>query len=116
MALKDREQKEAFFKELPALLSGLVLPRPVREGKLLRLVGEAIEKHGAPASAISVVLSIVKHMDDAMVKAKVMPTMVRLFALPDRYETKRHDGFHPSGFLIMMILLRFLKITLTLSQ
>lgn len=35
-----------------------VLPAPVRNGKLLRLVADALEKHGAPPSTLGVLLKV----------------------------------------------------------
>ena len=50
LAVKDGQEKDAFFKKLPQQLPAI--PLPVAQRKLLPMLSQALEFGGAPASAL----------------------------------------------------------------
>jgi len=82
LALKDSEEKDAFFKRLAPIISKMCTPIAVH--KMLPLLANALEYGSAPAIALTPYLQIAKTLRDDEVVSKVVPTLAKLFSSPDR--------------------------------
>ncbi|KAL6779810.1 hypothetical protein ACKKBG_A13815 [Auxenochlorella protothecoides x Auxenochlorella symbiontica] len=82
LALKDSQEKDAFFKRLPSLLPSV--PTPVAQRKLLPLLAGALEYGGAPHAALGTLLTIGETLPPEEQAARVVPIIAKLFAASDR--------------------------------
>lgn len=80
--LKDSVEKDAFFRKLPNLAEQL--PRPIVLKKLLPLLASALEFGSAAAPALTALLKMGSWLPSEDFSAKVLPTIVKLFASDDR--------------------------------
>ncbi|XP_041023735.1 probable inactive serine/threonine-protein kinase scy1 [Juglans microcarpa x Juglans regia] len=80
--LKDSIEKDTFFRKLPNLAEQL--PRQIVLKKLLPLLASALEFGSAAAPALTAVLKMGSWLSTDEFSAKVMPTIVKLFASNDR--------------------------------
>lgn len=82
LALKDSQEKDAFFRKLPAQLTHV--PRPVAQRKLLPLLANALEYGGAPPAALGTLLAIGETLGEEERVRRVVPIIAKLFASSDR--------------------------------
>ncbi|XP_031373956.1 probable inactive serine/threonine-protein kinase scy1 [Punica granatum] len=80
--LKDSIEKDTFFRKLPNLAEQL--PRQIVLRKLLPLLASALEFGSAAAPALSALLKMGLWLPPEDFSAKVLPTIVKLFASNDR--------------------------------
>ncbi|KAF4350249.1 hypothetical protein G4B88_020462 [Cannabis sativa] len=80
--LKDSVEKDTFFRKLPNLAEQL--PRPIVLKKLLPLLASALEFGSAAAPALTALLKMGSWLSTEEFSAKVLPTIVKLFASNDR--------------------------------
>ncbi|XP_010938026.1 uncharacterized protein [Elaeis guineensis] len=80
--LKDSVEKDSFFRKLPNLAEQL--PRQIVLKKLLPLLSSALEFGSASAPALTALFKIGSWHSAEDFSAKVLPTMVKLFASSDR--------------------------------
>lgn len=80
--LKDSVEKDTFFRKLPNLAEQL--PRQIVLKKLLPLLGSALEFGSAAAPALAALLKMGSWLPTEEFSAKVLPTIVKLFASNDR--------------------------------
>ncbi|KAF5836824.1 kinase-like domain-containing protein [Dunaliella salina] len=82
ISVKDLFEKESFFKRLTGVLEAI--PSAVLIQKVLPLLSHALEFGGAPPHAISPLLQIGNTLDSHEFNKRVVPTLSKLFASPDR--------------------------------
>ncbi|CAL5322820.1 unnamed protein product [Camellia sinensis] len=80
--LKDSVEKDTFFRKLPNLAEQL--PRPIVLKKLVPLLASALEFGSAAAPALTALLKMGSWLSPEEFNAKVLPTIVKLFASNDR--------------------------------
>ncbi|EPS74262.1 hypothetical protein M569_00492, partial [Genlisea aurea] len=80
--LKDSVEKDSFFRKLPNLAEHL--PRQIVLKKLLPLLASALEFGSATAPALTAFLKMASWLSADEYSAKVLPTIVKLFASNDR--------------------------------
>ncbi|XP_059438255.1 uncharacterized protein LOC132171061 isoform X2 [Corylus avellana] len=80
--LKDSVEKDTFFRKLPNLAEQL--PRQIVLKKLLPLLASALEFGSAAAPALAALLKMGSWLPTEEFSAKVLPTIVKLFASNDR--------------------------------
>ncbi|PON37894.1 Coatomer beta subunit [Trema orientale] len=80
--LKDSVEKDTFFRKLPNLAEQL--PRQIVLKKLLPLLASALEFGSAAAPALTALLKMGSWLSTEEFSAKVLPTVVKLFASNDR--------------------------------
>lgn len=80
--LKDSVEKDTFFRKLPNLSEQL--PREIVLKKLLPLLASALEFGSAAAPALTALLKMGSWLSIEEFSAKVLPTIVKLFASNDR--------------------------------
>ncbi|XP_075666303.1 uncharacterized protein LOC142636110 isoform X1 [Castanea sativa] len=80
--LKDSVEKDTFFRKLPNLAEQL--PRPIVLKKLVPLLASALEFGSAAAPALAALLKMASWLSTEEFSAKVLPTIVKLFASNDR--------------------------------
>ncbi|KAI4372883.1 hypothetical protein MLD38_011065 [Melastoma candidum] len=80
--LKDSVEKDTFFRKLPNLAEQL--PRQIVLKKLLPLLASALEFGSAAAPALTALLKMGSWLSPEEFNAKVLPTIVKLFASNDR--------------------------------
>ncbi|KAF6143029.1 hypothetical protein GIB67_041097 [Kingdonia uniflora] len=80
--LKDSVEKDTFFRKLPNLAEQL--PRQIVLKKLLPLLASALEFGSAAAPALTSLLKLSSWFSAEDFNSKVLPTVVKLFALNDR--------------------------------
>lgn len=80
--LKDSVEKDTFFRKLPNLTEQL--PRPIVLKKLVPLLASALEFGSAAAPALAALLKMGSWLSTEEFSAKVLPTIVKLFASNDR--------------------------------
>ncbi|XP_062084201.1 uncharacterized protein LOC133790551 isoform X2 [Humulus lupulus] len=80
--LKDSVEKDTFFRKLPNLAEQL--PRPIVLKKLLPLLASSLEFGSAAAPALTALLKMGSWLSTEEFSAKVLPTIVKLFASNDR--------------------------------
>ncbi|KAL6992620.1 hypothetical protein U1Q18_010732 [Sarracenia purpurea var. burkii] len=80
--LKDSVEKDTFFRKLPNLAEQL--PRQIVLKKLLPLVASSLEFGSAAAPALTALLKMGPWLPSEEFSAKVLPTIVKLFASNDR--------------------------------
>ncbi|XP_026457158.1 N-terminal kinase-like protein [Papaver somniferum] len=82
LSLKDSVEKDTFFRKLPNLAEQL--PRPIVLKKLLPLLASALEFGSAAAPALTALLKMASWLSPEEFTAKILPTVVKLFASNDR--------------------------------
>ncbi|KAG7020965.1 putative inactive serine/threonine-protein kinase scy1, partial [Cucurbita argyrosperma subsp. argyrosperma] len=82
LSLKDSVEKDTFFRKLPILAEQL--PRQIVLKKLLPLLASALEFGSATAPALTALLKMGSWLSTEEFNAKVLPTIVKLFASNDR--------------------------------
>ncbi|KAE9619080.1 putative protein kinase [Lupinus albus] len=82
LSLKDSVEKDTFFRKLPNLAEQL--PRPIVLKKLLPLLASSLEFGSAAAPALTALLKMGSWLSVDEFRAKVLPTIVKLFASNDR--------------------------------
>mmetsp|Transcript_346 Transcript_346/g.854 ORF Transcript_346/g.854 Transcript_346/m.854 type:complete len:822 (+) Transcript_346:2496-4961(+) len=82
ISVKDLFEKESFFKRLTGVLEAI--PSAVLVQKVLPLLSHALEFGGAPPHAISPLLQIGNTLDSHEFNKRVVPTLSKMFASPDR--------------------------------
>ncbi|CAL0299982.1 unnamed protein product [Lupinus luteus] len=82
LSLKDSVEKDTFFRKLPNLAEQL--PRPIVLKKLLPLLASSLEFGSAAAPALTALLKMGSWLSVDEFQAKVLPTIVKLFASNDR--------------------------------
>ncbi|KAI3879287.1 hypothetical protein MKX03_024262 [Papaver bracteatum] len=82
LSLKDSVEKDTFFRKLPNLAEQL--PRPIVLKKLLPLLASALEFGSAAAPALTALLKMASWLSPKDFTAKILPTVVKLFASNDR--------------------------------
>ncbi|XP_022149841.1 probable inactive serine/threonine-protein kinase scy1 isoform X1 [Momordica charantia] len=82
LSLKDSVEKDTFFRKLPNLAEQL--PRQIVLRKLLPLLASALEFGSAVAPALTALLKMGSWLSTEEFNAKVLPTIVKLFASNDR--------------------------------
>ncbi|KAK9167906.1 hypothetical protein Syun_000046 [Stephania yunnanensis] len=82
LSLKDSVEKDMFFRKLPSLAEQL--PRQIVLKKLLPLLASALEFGSAAAPALTSLLKMGSWFAAEEFNAKVLPTIVKLFASNDR--------------------------------
>jgi len=80
--LKDSADKDLFFRRLNATLD--CLPRTVVERKVLPLIASGLEFGSAPGAALLSLLHAARGLPRQNYAARVIPTVIRLFASTDR--------------------------------
>ncbi|BAD73564.1 putative kinase-like protein splice variant 1 [Oryza sativa Japonica Group] len=80
--LKDSVEKDSFFRKLPNIAEQL--PREIVLKKLLPVLASALEFGSAAAPALVVLLKMGSWLPADQFSAKVLPTIVKLFASNDR--------------------------------
>ncbi|KAM0847909.1 hypothetical protein ACQ4PT_054729 [Festuca glaucescens] len=80
--LKDSVEKDSFFRKLPNIAEQL--PREIVLKKLLPVLASALEFGSAAAPALTVLLKMGSWLPADQFSAKVLPTIVKLFASNDR--------------------------------
>jgi SCY1-like protein 1 len=80
--LKDSVEKDIFFRKLPNVAEQL--PREIVLKKLLPVLASALEFGSAAAPALTVLLKMGSWLPADQFSAKVLPTIVKLFASNDR--------------------------------
>ncbi|KAL3698434.1 hypothetical protein R1sor_012510 [Riccia sorocarpa] len=80
--LKDSVEKDSFFRKLSTLIEQL--PREIVLRKLLPLLASALEFGSAAAPALNPLLKMGSWLSQDDFNAKVLPTVVKLFASTDR--------------------------------
>ncbi|XP_059627888.1 uncharacterized protein LOC132270713 [Cornus florida] len=80
--LKDSVEKDTFFRKLPNLAEQL--PRQIVLKKLLPLLASALEFGSAAAPALTALLKMGSWLPPEEFSAKILPTVVKLFASNDR--------------------------------
>ncbi|XP_020597664.1 probable inactive serine/threonine-protein kinase scy1 [Phalaenopsis equestris] len=80
--LKDSVEKDSFFRKLPNLVEQL--PRQIVLKKLLPLLASALEFGSAAAPALTTLLKMGSWLSVDEFSVKVLPSIVKLFASPDR--------------------------------
>ncbi|XP_034702841.1 probable inactive serine/threonine-protein kinase scy1 isoform X1 [Vitis riparia] len=80
--LKDSVEKDTFFRKLPNLAEQL--PRQIVLKKLLPMLASALEFGSAAAPALTALLKMASWLSAEDFSAKVLPTIVKLFASNDR--------------------------------
>ncbi|XP_047053794.1 N-terminal kinase-like protein [Lolium rigidum] len=80
--LKDSVEKDSFFRKLPNIAEQL--PREIVLKKLLPVLQSALEFGSAAAPALTVLLKMGSWLPADQFSAKVLPTIVKLFASNDR--------------------------------
>ncbi|CAA7392940.1 unnamed protein product [Spirodela intermedia] len=80
--LKDSVEKDSFFRKLPNLAEQL--PRPIVLRKLLPLLSSSLEFGSAAAPALTALLKMGSWLPADEFSAKILPTIVKLFASNDR--------------------------------
>ncbi|KAK3230424.1 hypothetical protein Dsin_002305 [Dipteronia sinensis] len=80
--LKDSVEKDTFFRKLPNLAEQL--PRQIVLKKLLPLLASALEFGSAAAPALTALLKMGSWLSTEEFSAKVLPTVVKLYASNDR--------------------------------
>ncbi|RZC92054.1 hypothetical protein C5167_027946 [Papaver somniferum] len=82
LSLKDSVEKDTFFHKLPNMAQQL--PRSVVLKKLLPLLASALEFGSAAAPALIALLKMASWLSTEDFTAKILPTVVKLFASNDR--------------------------------
>lgn len=82
LSLKDSVEKDTFFRKLPVLAEQL--PRQIVLKKLLPLLASSLEFGSAAAPALTALLKMGSWLSTEEFSAKVLPTIVKLFASNDR--------------------------------
>ncbi|KAK9124756.1 hypothetical protein Sjap_014358 [Stephania japonica] len=82
LSLKDSVEKDTFFRKLPSFAEQL--PRQIVLKKLLPLLASALEFGSAAAPALTSLLKMGSWFAAEEFNAKVLPTIVKLFASNDR--------------------------------
>ncbi|EEF41582.1 ATP binding protein, putative [Ricinus communis] len=82
LTLKDSVEKDTFFRKLPNLAEQL--PRQIVLKKLLPLLASSLEFGSAAAPALTALLKMGSWLSAEEFSAKVLPTIVKLFASNDR--------------------------------
>ncbi|KAL6763611.1 armadillo-type protein [Haematococcus lacustris] len=82
ISVKDSMDKESFFKKLGAALPSI--PPAVAVQKILPLLAHALEFGGAPPHAVAPLLLIGNTLESEEFNRRVVPTLSKLFASPDR--------------------------------
>ncbi|KAK6912178.1 hypothetical protein RJ641_024271 [Dillenia turbinata] len=82
LTLKDSVEKDTFFRKLPQLAEQL--PRQIVLKKLLPLLASSLEFGSAAAPALNALLKMGSWLSAEEFTAKVLPTIVKLFAANDR--------------------------------
>uniref|UniRef100_A0A0A0L9A7 TATA-binding protein interacting (TIP20) domain-containing protein n=1 Tax=Cucumis sativus TaxID=3659 RepID=A0A0A0L9A7_CUCSA len=82
LSLKDSVEKDTFFRKLPILAEQL--PRQIVLKKLLPLLASSLEFGSAAAPALTALLKMGSWLSTEEFSAKVLPTIVKLFASNDR--------------------------------
>lgn len=82
LAIKDSNEREAYFRRLHTQLAKV--PLPVAIHKILPATTSALELGMAPAAALTAVLQIGARMTPADFDKRLVPALVRLFASQDR--------------------------------
>ncbi|GJN17333.1 hypothetical protein PR202_gb04391 [Eleusine coracana subsp. coracana] len=80
--LKDSVEKDSFFRKLPNVAEQL--PREIVLKKLLPVLASALEFGSAAAPALTVLLKMGSWLPSDQFSAKILPTIVKLFASNDR--------------------------------
>lgn len=82
LTMKDTAEKESYFRRLPAAME--TLPKPIVQHKVLPILTSALEFGSAPALALPAMLAAAQDLPAEEYQAKIVPTLVKLFASPDR--------------------------------
>lgn len=82
LALKESEEKDAFFKRLSSSLSSI--PPPVAQRKLLPALAGALEFGGAPSVALTTLIAIGEGLTPEERTKRIVPVISKLFASQDR--------------------------------
>ena len=80
--IKDGSDKDQFFRRLAATLDQL--PPAVAQRKVLPLIASGLEFGSAPSAAFASLLHAARELTQDQMRARVLPSIIRLFGSTDR--------------------------------